>query len=70
MTKAAPGASAKKGAPSVHAKLPADVEAKVRAAILSAEGGETMALTAEEAEHYYETGELPERIERWAASPE
>jgi hypothetical protein len=52
----------------VRAELPRDVEAQVRAGIEACERGETMALTAEEAERYYETGELPERVERWAAS--
>jgi hypothetical protein len=32
--------------------------------------GETIELTEEEAEHFYATGELSERIERWAASRE
>jgi hypothetical protein len=54
----------------VEAQLPPDVESKVRAALEAVERGETMALTAEEAEHYYETGELPQRIETWAAYPE
>jgi hypothetical protein len=39
----------------------------VRAALEAAERGETMALTAAETEQYLDTGELPERIERWAA---
>jgi len=54
----------------VRAELPPDVEEKVRAAVEAALRGETMALTADEAEHYYRTGELPERVGRWAASPE
>jgi hypothetical protein len=54
----------------VEAKLPPEVEADVRAGIEAAMRGETIALTREEAEHYYETGELPERVERWAASPD
>ena len=54
----------------VEAELPRDVEAQVRAGIEASERGETMALTAAEAERYYETGQLPERIERWAASRE
>jgi hypothetical protein len=53
-----------------EARLPPDVEVEVRQALEAAERGETMALTAEETEQYLETGELPERIERWAASPE
>jgi hypothetical protein len=53
-----------------EAKLPPEVEAEVRDALEAAERGETMALTAEETERYLETGELPERIERWAVSPE
>ena len=54
----------------VEAELPRSVEALVRAGIEASDRGETMALTATEAERYYETGELPERIERWAASRE
>ncbi len=54
----------------MEAKLPPEVEADVRAGIEAAMRGETIALTREEAEHYYETGELPERGQRWAASPD
>jgi hypothetical protein len=54
----------------VQAELPPDVEAQLRAGIEACERGETMRLTAQEAEHYLETGELPERVERWAASPD
>jgi hypothetical protein len=28
--------------------------------------GETVALTGDEAEHYFETGELPEHVWQWA----
>ncbi len=52
----------------VETKLPSDVEGDVRAGIEAALRGETITLTREEAERYYETGELPERVERWAAS--
>jgi hypothetical protein len=52
----------------IEARLPPDAEADVRAGIEAALRGQTMALTREEAKHYYETGELPERVERWAAS--
>ena len=54
----------------VDLKLPPEVEAEVRAGMEEAERGETMALTATEAEHYYETGQLPERAWHWAESPE
>jgi hypothetical protein len=40
----------------------------VRARILKRERGETLPLTREEADHYYATGELPERAWHWAAS--
>jgi hypothetical protein len=44
------------------------VEDQVRAGIEASDRGDVMELTSEEAEHYYDTGELPERVERWAAS--
>ena len=54
----------------IAAKLSPEVAADVRAGAEAALRGETIALTHEEAEHYYETGELPERVERWAESPD
>lgn len=50
------------------AELPKDVEDQVRAGIEASDRGDVMELTPEEAEHYYDTGELPERVELWAAS--
>lgn len=52
------------------ADLPADVEELVRAGIEASLRADAMELTAEEAEHYFDTGELPERVERWAGSLE
>jgi hypothetical protein len=43
-------------------------ERRVRAGINASEADDAMALTAEEAEAYYETGVLPERVTTWAAS--
>jgi hypothetical protein len=40
----------------------------VRAGIEEAMRGEFVDLTAEETRHYIETGELPERVERWLDS--
>jgi hypothetical protein len=54
----------------VRADLPPDAEAQVRAGIEASLRDDAMALTADEAEHYYDTGELPERVERWAGSLE
>jgi hypothetical protein len=50
------------------ASLPADVEASVREGIKEAQRGEFVDLSPEENEHYLETGELPERVERWLDS--
>jgi hypothetical protein len=51
---------------------PEDVDDLLRAGVEAAERGEGIELTNEEAQHYYETGELPERAqragERWAES--
>lgn len=52
----------------VAVKLPPEVEARVRAGIEASERGDVLELTPQEAEHYYKTGELPERVTRWAAS--
>jgi hypothetical protein len=40
----------------------------VRRGLDEAQRGETVALTKAELDHWAETGELPERIETWAAS--
>jgi hypothetical protein len=40
----------------------------VRAGIEASERDESMALTTDEADAYYETGVLPERLKPWAAS--
>ena len=52
--------------------LPEDVDEILRAGLEATEHGEGIDLTSEEAQHYYETGELPERVqragERWAES--
>jgi hypothetical protein len=52
----------------VEARLPPDVAAEVRAGIEEAMRGEFVDLSAEETRRYIETGELPERVERWLAS--
>jgi hypothetical protein len=40
----------------------------VREGVEEALRGEFADMTAEETEHYLETGELPERVERWLDS--
>ncbi len=54
----------------VELGLSPDAEDLVRAALESAGRGESIELTAQESEHYCETGELPARLEkhgeRWA----
>jgi hypothetical protein len=52
----------------VEAKLPADVARQVREGFAEAERGEFVDLSTEETDHYIETGELPERVERWLDS--
>ena len=52
----------------VEAKLPPDVAAEVRAGIEEAMRGELVDLSAEETRRYIESGELPERVERWLDS--
>ena len=51
---------------------PEDLDELLRAGVEGVERGEGIDLTNEEAQHYYETGELPERVqragERWADS--
>jgi hypothetical protein len=49
-------------------KLSPDVHRQVLEGVEQAERGELADLTPAEAEHYFETGELPERVELWAAS--
>jgi hypothetical protein len=41
---------------------------RVRAGIEASEHDEAIALTADEAQAYYETGVLPERVKKWVAS--
>jgi hypothetical protein len=48
--------------------LAPEVRAALEAGIDEAERGEFADLTAEETEHYLQTGELPERVERWLDS--
>ena len=52
----------------VEAKLPPEVAADVRAGIEEAMLGEFVDLTVAETRRYIETGELPERVERWLDS--
>jgi hypothetical protein len=49
-------------------ELPADVQSGIVAGVNAAEAGEFADLTAQEIEHYLETGELPERGDRWVDS--
>jgi hypothetical protein len=42
--------------------------ARVRAGIEASERDDAIELTAEEADHYYASGVLPERVTKWAAS--
>jgi len=49
-------------------KLAPEEERRLLDAVEHAAGGETIALTPEETARYCETGELPERVERWTAS--
>jgi hypothetical protein len=48
--------------------LSPEEEKHVRAGINASEADDAAALTAEEAEVYYETGVLPDRVMTWAAS--
>ena len=48
--------------------LSLDEERRVRAGIDASEIDDAMALTAQEAQAYYETGVLPDRVTTWAAS--
>jgi hypothetical protein len=58
----------RRNAQPVEARLPPDVAADVRAGIEEAMRGEFVDLSAEETRRYIETGELPERAERWLDS--
>jgi hypothetical protein len=49
-------------------ELARDVQARIGAGVDAAERGEFADLTPHETEHYLETGELPERVERWLDS--
>ncbi len=49
-------------------RLSPDDERRVRAGIEASEREEAIALTTDEADAYYETGALPERVKTWAAS--
>jgi hypothetical protein len=53
---------------SIADRLSPDEEQRVRAGIEASERDEAVALTKDEAEAYYETGVLPERVKTWAAS--
>jgi hypothetical protein len=57
-------------APALEQPLPPEEERRVRAGISASEADEATALTAEEAEAYYATGVLPDRVTTWAASRE
>jgi hypothetical protein len=52
----------------LEAKLSPENARRVREGLEQAERGEFADMTAEETRHYIETGELPERIERWLDS--
>jgi hypothetical protein len=58
--------------PAGQVSLPEDLDDLLRAGAEAAERGEGNDLTSDEAQHYYESGELPERVqregERWAQS--
>jgi hypothetical protein len=45
-----------------------ELPAAVRVGLEEAERGETIALTEAELDRWAETGELPERVDTWAAS--
>ena len=49
----------------IEAKLPPDVARRVREGFAEAERGEFVDLSPEETDRYIDTGELPERVERW-----
>ncbi len=49
-------------------RLSPDDERRVRAGIEASERDEALALTKDEADAYYETGVLPDRVKTWVAS--
>ena len=49
-------------------ELPVEVERDLRRSIDEADRGETIELTAEELDEACKTGDLPERVVRWAES--
>jgi hypothetical protein len=48
-------------------RLSPNDERRVRAGIEASERGEAIVLTTDEADAYYETGVLPNRLKTWAA---
>lgn len=52
----------------LEAKLAPEVARQVREGFAEAERGDFVELSADETNHYIETGELPERVERWLDS--
>jgi hypothetical protein len=51
----------------VKAKLSPENARRVREGIGEAQRGEDVDMTDEETDRYIETGELPERVDRWLA---
>jgi hypothetical protein len=49
-------------------ELPVEVERELRRSMAQADRGETLEITAEELDEACKTGDLPERVVRWAAS--
>jgi len=49
-------------------ELAPELQASIDAGVEAAERGDFADLTPEESERYLETGELPERVERWLDS--
>ncbi len=49
-------------------RLSPDDERRLRAGIEASERDEVLSLTTDEADAYYETGVLPDRVKTWAAS--
>jgi hypothetical protein len=52
----------------ISGRLSPDDERRVRAGIEASERDEALALTTDDADAYYETGVLPDRVKTWAAS--
>jgi hypothetical protein len=50
------------------ARITIDNERRVRAGIEASERDDVIALTTDEADAYYESGVLPDRVKTWAAS--